>query len=288
MTTSDSVGQGSGLQRIFHWLLYNSPTVLAIITIIGSVSLALAASILNLSEMNILQAIVVLLGLIGASLLADKLVEGKALRKRLNGICSQLKAALDYTRQIETRSLDHHITDVHDLPHLEERLAGARRVSVSGGSLYRLNEYQGLFEQLAKNGCTLRFLLTDPDGTSVVESLSKGVVYESISVDGYRAQVHSSVVTFSRLASRFLLCEVRLYTLPPPYGLMIVEKENGTSTILVEIYPFRLPTRDRPMLFLDKQKDPRLHNLFSSQYQAMWDSEFSKPIPIEDEFKGSD
>jgi hypothetical protein len=287
MTTSDSVGQGSGLHRIFHWLLNNSPAILAIITIIGSVSFALAASVLNLSQMNILQAIVALLGLIGASLLADKFVEGRALRKSLNGICSKLNTALDYAHQIETRSLDHLITDVHDLPHLEERLEGAKRVSVSGGSLNRLNEYQSLFEQLAKNGCAIRFLLTDPDGTSV-ESLSKGVVYESIGEDGYRAQVRSSVVNFSRLASRFPLCEVRLYTLPPPYGLMIVEKENGTSAILVEIYPFRLPTRDRPMLFLDKQKDPRLHDLFSSQYQAMWESEFIKLIPREKSFKSSD
>jgi hypothetical protein len=288
MTTSDKIGQSNNLHRYIQWLLDNSTAILAIVTFIGSALLALAASILNLTELNILQAVVVLLTLIGATLLADKLLEGRALRKCLNDISSQLTTALDYTHQIETCSLDDLITDIHDLPHLEERLEGARRVSVSGGSLNRLNEYQSLFEQLAKKGCTLRFLLTDPDGTSV-ESLNSGVVYESIGVDGYRTQVRSSVVTFSRLASRFpTLCEVRLYTLPPPYGLMIVEKENNTSTILVEIYPFKLPTRDRPMLFLDKQKDPRLHNLFSSQYQAMWDSGFSKPIQIGKEFKSSD
>lgn len=286
MTTSENVEQSKGFHKTIQWLLYNSPAVLAIITIIGSVSLALAASILNLSEMNILQAIVVLLGLIGASLLADKFVEGNALKKSLNDISRQLKATLNC---VETRSLDDLVIKIRDLPTLEERLAGARQIFVSGGSLYRLaNEYQSLFEQLAENGCKLRFLLTDPDGTSV-ELLSLGVVYESSGVDGYRTQVRSSVAAFSRLMSRFpTLCEGRLYTLPPPYSLMIVEKENDTSTILVEIYPFKLPTRDRPMLFLDKQKDPRLYNLFTSQYQAMWDSEFCKPIPIGEEFKGSD
>ena len=286
MKTNENVGQSKGLHKVIQGLLNNSSAVLAIITIIGSAIIALAASTLSLSEMNILQAIVALLGLIGASLLADKFVEGRALKKSLNDISRQLEATLNC---VETRSLDDLVTKIRDLPTLEERLEGARQIFVSGGSLYRLaNEYQSLFEQLAENGCKFRFLLTDPDGPSV-ELLSSGVVYESSGVDGYRTQVRSSVAAFSRFMSRFpTLCEVRLYTLPPPYSLMIVEKENDTSTILVEIYPFKLPTRDRPMLFLDKQKDPRLYNLFSSQYQAMWDSGFSKPIPIGKEFKSSD
>ena len=282
MIKSDKVGQDNGLHKVVQLFLDNYSAIPAIITVIGSVGLTLFASMLNLSEMNILQAVVGLLALIGASLLMEKLIEVRALRKSLNGISGQLGEALDYIHHLEDASPDDLITIIRDLPSLEERLEGAKQVFISGGSLYRLaNEYQNMFEKLAENGCKLRFLLANPDGPSI-ESLSSGVVYESSDPESYRAQVRSSVATLTKLASRYpTLCEVRLYTLPPSFSLMIVEKEKDTSTILVEIYAFRLPTRDRPMLFLDKQRDPRLHELFSSQFKAMWESKFSHPISLE-------
>lgn len=274
MTIPPNTKGRSGRSRAFLWLLNNGP---AIVTVVGSTALAVAASIITLSELQILQAVVVLLALIGTSLLTERLVEGRGLRERLNEISDQLTQVLKYAREIETASLDDLVIRRRDLPPLEERLSEARQVAISGGSLFRLvNEYQSLFEQLAENGCKLRFLLTDPNVVAA-EFLSSVVVYESSDVVTYRAQMRAALSGLTSLASRYpSLCEVKLYTIAPPFSLVIVEKGNDSSTIQVEIYPFRLPARDRPMLLLDKHRDPRLHGLFLGQYEAMWCSKFSR------------
>jgi hypothetical protein len=290
MTVRHDQHQGAGPSRVVLWLLNNSPAILAIVTVVGSAALAVAAPVLKLSELEILQAVVVLLAVIGASLLTERLIEGRALRKRLSGIAGQLDKALEYTRHVETTSLDDLVISRRDLSPLEERFEGAKKISISGGSLFRLaNEYKSLFERLLENGCEVRFLLSDPHGPSA-ELLSSAVVYESSDVASYRTQMRSALSGLSSLASCHPdVCEVRLYALAPPFSLVIVEKGNESSTILVEIYPFRVPARDRPILFLDKQRSPRLYALFSAQYEAMWSSKFSRRIsPVRHELKNAD
>jgi hypothetical protein len=259
------------------WLLNNGP---AIVTVLGGATVAFTASVMKLSELQILQAVVALLALIGTSLLTERLVEGRSVHKQLSAIDDRLGQALKYASDVEGAGLDTLIIHRRDLPALEERLHGARQVSISGGSLFRLaNEYLALLEQLAQTGCKLQFLLTDPD-TSAAETLGSAVVYESNDVHTYRAQIRSAIAVLSGLVSRYPgVCELKLCSIPPSFSLMVVERQHS-STILVELYPFKLPARDRPMFLLDKQRDPRLYRLFSSQYHAMWSSEFaSAPRP---------
>jgi hypothetical protein len=243
----------------------------------GSVALALAASFLDLSELRILQAIVALLALIGTSLLTERLIEGRTLRQKLNTIDERLDQVLTYTKNIKMGGLDSLVIRRRDLLPLEERLNGAKRVSILGGSLFRLiNEYQRLFEQLAESGCRLRFLMTDPK-TVAAESLSSAVAYESSDIETYRMQMQTALSGLLSLSARYRdRFEVRLFAFAPPFSLLIIEKGTDSSTIQVELYPFRLPARDRPTLVLERERDPRLHAMFTSQYEAMWSSNFSR------------
>ena len=130
----------------------------------------------------------------------------------------------------------------------------------------------------SQTGCRLRFLLTDPE-TSAAQSLGSAVVYECNDVEAYRIQIRSALTGLLGLVSRYPeVCEVKLFSVAPSFSLMVVDREHS-STILVELYPFKLPARDRPMFLLDRQRDPRLHGVFSSQYEAMWSSEFARPAP---------
>jgi hypothetical protein len=261
-------------KKSFQWWLNNGP---AIATMVGSVALALAASFLDLSELRILQAIVALLALIGTSLLTERLIEGRTLRQKLSTIDERLDQVLLYTNNVKMGGLDSLVIRRRDLRPLEERLNGAKRVSILGGSLFRLiNEYQRLFEQLAESGCRMRFLMTDPK-TAATEFLSSAVVYESSDIETYRTQMQAALSGLLSLSSRYRdVFEVRLFAFAPPFSLVVVEKGTDSSTIQVELYPFRLPARDRPTLVLDRERDPRLHAVFASQYEAIWSSSFSR------------
>jgi hypothetical protein len=256
------------------WLLNNGP---AIITVLGSAALAVSASIIKLSELQILQAVVVLLAMIGTSMLTERLIDGRTTRERLEELTDRLNQVLAHDREIELSGIDSLIIRRRDLPPLEDRLDGAIKVDILGGSLFRLaNEYRSLFEKLAESGCKLRFLLTDPE-TDAAEFLSSAVVYESSDVSTYRAQMRATLVGLCGLTVHYPhSSQVKLYAIAPPFSLVMVEKENEISTIQVELYPFRIPARDRPMFLLEKQRDPRLHRLFASQFEAMWSSEYSR------------
>lgn len=250
------------------WLLVHAP---AVITVVGSAVLAMAVNVADFTEIQALQAVLALLALIGASLLTERLVEGRNLRGKLGDIDTRLSEVLEYARDIETVGLDKLIARRRDLPSLEERLDGAKRVAISGGSLFRLmNEYQSLFEELAERGCKLRFLVTDPE-SAAAEFFNSVVAYESRDLEANRAQLRLSVADLLALAGRYPgVCEVKLCSVPPPFSIVQVEKGNDSSLIQVEIYPYKVPARDRPTLVLDKKHDPRLHAFFAAQFEGLW------------------
>jgi len=252
------------------WLLSNGP---AIVTVLGSATIAIVSSVVDLSQVHFFQAILALLALIGTSLVTEKLMEGRFLRNQLKNIDSRLEQVLAN----ENVGLDSLVVSRRDLPPLETRLIGAKRIAISGGSLFRLvNEYKNLFEQLAQGGCQLRFIMTDPD-TDAAEFLSAAVSYESNSVDAYRAHMRDALTGLSMLVQRFPhSCQLRLSTVAPPFSLVMVERDATKSTIQVELYPFSIPARDRPIFLLNQEEDPRLFNFFSSQFETLWNAKFSR------------
>lgn len=274
MTSEDDLSGRPRWQIVLYWTLNNGP---AIITVLGSSTLAVIASAVNLTDVQMLQAVLALLALIGTSLLTERLVEGRDVRSRLANIDRRLADVLEYARDIEAASLDTLVIRRRDLPPLEERLEGAKRISISGGSLFRLlNEYQNLFEQIAESGCHIRFIMTDPE-TPAAEALSLGVVYESSDVETYRSQMRTALVTLTSLAARNrTTCQVRVSTLAPPFSLMVIDKDGNSSSIQVEIYPFKTPAWNRPMMLIDKKNEPKWHSFFSTQFEMLWESHLSR------------
>jgi hypothetical protein len=253
------------------WLLLNGP---AIITVLAGSVLAVLAWVVEFTSAQTFQIILALLALIGTSLVTEKLIESRSLRNRLSDIDARLEQVLQ-ARTTEILTFDRLVTSRRDLSPLEERLLGATRIAISGGSLFRLvNEYKNLFEHLARSGCQMRFVITDPN-SHAAESLSIAVSYESNNVDTYRAHVRYALTTLCELNQRFPQnCQVRLCSLVLPFSLLRVDNDLGKS-VQVELYPFSVPARDRPILMLREETDPRLFSFFSTQFETLWSDQFT-------------
>ena len=262
------------------WLLVHAP---AVITVVGSAVLAAVVNVAEFTEIQALQAVLGLLALIGTSLLTERIVEGRNLRGKLGDINRRLSEVLEYARDIETVGLDKLIEPRREMPRLEKRLDGAKRVAISGGSLaFLMGNYQYIFERLAEDGCKLRFLVTDPE-SAAAEFFNAAVAYENRDVQTNRETLRSSVADLLALAARYPgVCEVKVCTIPPPFSILQVEKGNDSSLIQVEIYPYKVPAMDRPTLVLDKKHDPRLHAFFAAQFEGLWNgihaSKVASPI----------
>lgn len=276
MTSERNPGSDRRSESTLYWVLNNGP---AIVTVLGSTAVTVAASVLTLTEIQLLQAVLALLALIGTSLLTERLVEGRGLRSRLSDIDGRLAEVLVYARDIEASGLDTLVIRRRDLPPLEQRLDGAKEVAISGGSLFRLlNEYQNLFEQLLHSGCKLRFLMTDPE-SDAAKTLSSSVAYESSDLEAYRSQMRTALASLTSLSTRHPnACQIRLCALAPPFSLMVVKRGPDSSSVQVEIYPFKTPARNRPMLLLDATNEPKLHAFFSSQFEELWSSAFCHTV----------
>jgi hypothetical protein len=262
---------GARRSSFTFWLLLNGP---AIITVLASSTFAVLAWVLTFTPAQSFQIILALLALIGTSLLTEKLIESRALRDRLQDIDHRLERVL--AAQIpDPNTFDRLIQSRRDLPPLEERLLGATRIAISGGSLFRLvNEYQSLFEQLAQSGCQLRFIMTDPN-SHAAEYLSVAVSYESSNVDTYRAHMRYTLAALSDFGRRFPQnCHVKLCSLALPFSLLRVDRDLGQS-IQVELYPLSVPARDRPILLFEERTDPRLFSFFSTQFETLWNNQFT-------------
>lgn len=249
-----------------------------ILTVIGTVGVGVWASVADLTAEQLWQAVIALLALIATSLLTERLLEARLTRNSLARIEDRISQALEYAKQVESLGIDDLVVRRRDLPPLEERLANAKNISISGGSLFRLaNEYKSLFETLARKGCRLSFLVTDPVSPAA-ELLCKTVAYEASDVDAYRGQLRAALTGLLAIQAKAPdLVQVRVSTAVPPFSLVMIEKEDESSVIQVELYAFNIPARDRPTLLVDKQRDPRLHSIFSDQFASAWQSELARP-----------
>jgi hypothetical protein len=259
------------------WLLSNGPGV---ITVLGSAVVAFLATVVRFTTAQLLQIVLLMIALIATSLITERLVEGRKNRDLLTSISARLDTVVSFTRS-ENVSLDDVVVSRRDLPPLEGRLVGATEIMISGGSLTRLsNEYRSLFERLAREGCRLRFIMTNP-GSPGAEFLSTQISYESRNPDAYRSYMRDAAAGLADLARRFPdHCEVRTFDAAPPFSLLVIRKP-GSSSVQVEVYTLGLPARDRPILLTTSDNSPRLCAQFTEQYEKLWNSPLTRPFPGE-------
>jgi len=237
-----------------------------IITIVFSMYLVLNSKFSDMSIADLVRWTILLLGLLSTSIFIERL-----------GMLTRIENVTEATHnhlisQGLNPSVDHVFSDRKSLPPLEERLEHAKEIMITGGSLFRLgSEYTGYFEQKAKDGCKLKFLLLHPE-SDAARLVAKYVVYELNNYTAYKSQIDTSLYNFQRLKQHYnTLVEIRTYKLVPPYSLLITDPERSNGSVLVELYTCAVPTRDRPQFTLFASKDPQYYKFFLNQFRLMWD-----------------
>jgi hypothetical protein len=63
-------------------------------------------------------------------------------------------------------------------------------------------------------------------------------------------------------------------------SLIVIVKPDSSSA-QVELYTLKLPARDRPILLTSSAHSPRLCQLFTEQFEALWASPLTHSIAID-------
>jgi len=270
------VAARSKWHNIAFWLLTYGP---ALVCVLGTAVFGAYGLFKNIPPVEYLPAIFAMLALIGASLLTERIVEKKDVGAKVEEISADTSQLLRYARRVDNVSLDRIIISRRELAPLEERLNNAKKVCVLGASLrLLLGEYRKAFEELAEKGCQLRFIMIDPESVAA-EQLCLATVYEVTDIKEYRRQLSFTREVLSALQKRYPgVCEARLCRVAPPFSILNVSRDSPESSILVELYPFLVAARDRPILMVQERTDPKVYSFFARQFEILWESDLTCAI----------
>ncbi len=211
--------------------------------------------------------VVTLLCLLATSILFDRFSKLRRIENQTKELGVQLKKI-----NSDSMSVDNILLTRKTLPPLEKRLQTSKEVFITGGSLIRLsNEYLGLFENLAKEGCVIKLLLLNPNAPSA-KLTADNIVYEIDDFETYQNYIKSSLKSFTKLSKKYPnSIEIKISDFLPSYSFFGVDLSKDYGSIMVEIYTFNEPTRERPHFNLSKMNDPVWFNYFLNQFDKIWE-----------------
>jgi hypothetical protein len=214
---------------------------------------------------KLLEWVLAVLALLGTSLLVERFTR----LRRIEKITEQTYELLNNGSKLT--SLDSIIQNRKSLSPLEERLADAKRIMISGGSLFRLaTEYLGFFEDMAAGGCSFQFILVDPESDSAIV-VANQIVYEVKNAEAYSANIRMALKNLESLKQKYpKQVDIRLVNYVPPFSLMVCDPHKKNGSIRVELYTMAVPTRERPHFHIRKNAEPQCFKFFLDQYEQLW------------------
>ena len=266
--TDNLIKLKKSIRRNWRLIFESIPLVIAII---AAFYMTTIEDISTKASQDLLSSMIKILGLLATSILFERLLS-------LREIIQLCKGTNDYLIEKEMKpNLDSIISDRKSLPPLEDRLRSATDIAITGGSLFRLaDSYSNFFEQKAKEGCLIKFLMLKP-GCEASKLVAEHVVYGT-SPSEYDAQLLSALKKLYRLKQKNRnLVEIKTYECVPPFSLLICDPKKESGSIMVELYTHAVSIRDRPEFFLHALHEPRWYNFFLEQFNQMWE----KAIPWE-------
>lgn len=248
-----------------------------ILTVVGAIVIATVSWFYTITDTQLLQAVVALLALIGTTLITERLIEVRSIKSEIQKNRSVFEEYIEESLEGKSKNFDQTVIRRRDLEPLEDRLHGAKKVSILGGSLFRLtNEYKKVFEDLLREGCQLRFLMVDPASTAL-DVLGTVVVYEISDIDTYRSHSKASFGVLAELIKQYpKQCSVRFCDYPPSFSMVQIQKADSDAVVQLEMYPINVPARDRPTFIFDVSKEPKLYGFYADQFDKAWQEPYSK------------
>lgn len=261
---------GKKIWQITVGVLLNVPTVL---TVFFAVFVVLKNQQTPYDTSALLGWVIGLIALLASALFLEKITNLRAIEKNVRETNNFLKL------QEGTPSLDSILKNRQQLKPLEERLKHTKEVMITGGSLFRLtSEYLGFFEEKAKEGCSFKFLLLNPNCTAA-KLLALNIVYEVDSFDAYKKNINNSLIALHGLKEKYPdLIQIKTTDFIPSFSLFICDPEKIEGSIMVELYTCDVSTRNRPHMILLKNRESGWFRFFNNQFKVIWDNESNKEI----------
>ncbi len=241
--------------RVISSVLFEHITLFA--TIIASVYILTKSQIDVYDNNTLLLWIIGLLGLIATAIVSEKYFKLSKIAKGIEDLQSTVKnRGLSLDKLAFTRK---------EFEPLEMRLSQAKKITITGGSLYRLSdEYYAFFENKLKKGCQLEIVMVKPY-SSAANFLCDNVVYETRDYKQYSFKISESLQRFLRLKQDYeSRISIRLTENVPPFSLIVTDENSPNASIKVELYSYSVPTRER-MQFEVTREDSKSFAFFIDQ-----------------------
>jgi hypothetical protein len=216
---------------------------------------------------------ITILCLIASSMLIERFIRLKNIEKNVIEINEFMKL------KEGKASLDEILITRKDLQPLEERLKYTKDVKISGASLFRLTtEYMNLFEDKANEGCMFKFLLLNPD-CEATKLVATNIVYEINDITMYISNINNTINNLKQLQKKYPKnIEIKTVDFLPAYSLIITDSQKESGVVRLELYTQLIPTRNRPQMVLNKNREPKWCDFFVNQFDIMWNNPNSNTI----------
>lgn len=241
-------------------LLVEYGTLLA--TILGCAFLVISSQIVKYDDTTLLIWLIGLVGLLALGMVVEKHFRLVRIEKKINNIESTISHDKS-EKLVITRK---------ELTPLENRLADAQTITITGGSLKRISdEYLAFWDQKVSQGCRLEVILVTPH-TDAANLLCDNVVYEINNHDTYSATIEESLKRFQSLKKKYGdKVTIRTSKKVPPFSLIVSDEGTSAAKIKVELYSFVVATRDRMQFFFDK-KNKEEFDFYIQQLKTLRDT----------------
>jgi len=182
---------------------------------------------------------------------------------------------------------------------IKELLPKAKVVKICGWSLFRLiDENRHILRELLQRGCDVRILMLDPNSTTVADLDNQITTTDPVErrSRNWTPVISKNITQKDILRTIDILKENGILGVLPsktlhlcnsllPYGIVMIEKTDGTGWVSTQIYPLHpdFRTAKRFMFTLGSNKS-KLWESIQEHFDAAWDDPgFSYPYIAEQE-----
>jgi hypothetical protein len=148
----------------------------------------------------------------------------------------------------------------------EARVANAQHVDILGLSLAGiLTHYGNFILKKTRAGCKFRVLLVDPDSHAV--SSAVGFLQENVK---HRQQEIRSLIRHLKPSIETGNAELKFTSVAPPYSILIIDPEESSGEVQVELYAYNAYASERPHFVLTQTIDKHWYDFFRGQFEHLW------------------
>jgi len=169
---------------------------------------------------------------------------------------------------------------VKSWPDFPEYAKDAHDIFIAGGSLdFLIQQHRDFLVKKAKAGCTVRLIIMDPKSPA----LEQVELWSSPNLPpGYYRDRICETIRFLKQMPGHEMIKVRLNQSIPSLAVVILDGNDSTGKIRVDIQPFQARSVERPVFeLLPRGEDKQWYNMFYRQYsERLWEQ--AKEIALSD------